>query len=166
MVEDSSNIQCKVDGRIFKFYSSFSHHKKTHHSEEAWACSICENIFSSKRDLTTHITKDKHTDNIYSCEKCDKRFLKKANLTRHVESVHEENVIDVKIVEQSSKERISSKLESTRKSEKNRSKWSRPRKINSGVTEKNWKQNWGQYPVKSFKYKLSLVGSPQNLLVI
>ena len=87
-----TKILCESDGRGYTHRQSMNHHNNTHHSDVAVSCSICDEVFKSKRDLTIHITKDKHAEKRFACDQCDKSFLKKSNLYRHIENIHEKKL--------------------------------------------------------------------------
>ena len=82
-----STFVCEIDGKQFN-NKSCNNHKKLH-GGIFFNCDQCPQVFSTKRNLTSHKTRDFHAGSILSCEQCEESFSTNTNLKRHVMSKHE-----------------------------------------------------------------------------
>ena len=83
-----SAFVCKLDGRSFSSNKGGNYHKKLH-GEKVFNCDQCNQVFSTKNNLTTHKTRDLHAETSFSCEQHEESLTIKKNLERHVKSKHE-----------------------------------------------------------------------------
>ena len=67
--------------------------KKIHKKHAPYKCEICNQSFTQKGNLDTHIKKIHEEFEPFKCEICDKIFKQKGNLEAHSRKIHEKLLI-------------------------------------------------------------------------
>ena len=75
---DKRSFICDFGGcdKTFNLSQSFRVHKVTHSGLKPFQCEICENWFSAKKGLRSHIQGVHKKEKSHACSQCDKLFFK------------------------------------------------------------------------------------------
>jgi KRAB domain-containing zinc finger protein len=88
---EKRSFKCEFGGcdKAFKISQSLRVHKVTHSGLKPYQCQICENWFSAKKGLKSHIQGVHKKEKSHACSQCDKSFFKSWDLKLHL-NVHNE----------------------------------------------------------------------------
>ena len=83
------NFKCEVCENNFSQKSNLKTHMLTHTKVKAHECDICKKKFSQKSSLVTHF-RIHLGEKPYGCSKCEKWFTDSSNRDTHIRTVHNE----------------------------------------------------------------------------
>ena len=103
--------------KCFKFKHDLESHMKTKHVKPSYFCGEkCLNLYKNFKDLEKHDAII-HVGFNDSCKQCDNKALEANLLKKHIISVHQANLINMKIIKSDK-----------RKLDKRRKQWKKRRK--------------------------------------
>ena len=86
---EENNFNCQICDETFTTKQNLkSHMRSTHSDTTKIKCKFCDNVFEKNSDLENHIKRNHDSMEKFDCNKCDKKFALKWRLRKHQE-IHE-----------------------------------------------------------------------------
>nr|XP_006821055.1 PREDICTED: zinc finger protein Xfin-like [Saccoglossus kowalevskii] len=82
---------CTVCGKSYSWQSGLRSHMKTHKENEGYSCNLCTKKFVNQQQLDCHLRIHAAAKQSFRCSFCEQGFSLKCDLESHVRSVHPSN---------------------------------------------------------------------------